>query len=163
MHADRPIPAEIFVACLALLAILTLSCPVAGAAALDLSAYRGKVVYVDFWASWCAPCRQSFPWLDELVRRYGEKNLVVIGVNVDQDRAKADRFLDDVHAGFPIVFDPHGEIATTYKVAGMPSAVILDRTGQVRFQHSGFSASKKDEYENQLQVLVNEAANRSPH
>ena len=142
---------------IALTAVAILLGPLASASGLDLAAYRGKVVYVDFWASWCGPCRQSFPWLDELVRRYGDKNLVVIGVNVDMNRAYAERFLDQVHAYFPIVYDPRGDIATTYKVAGMPSAVLIDRTGQVRFQHSGFSPGKKDEYEDQLQALVNEA------
>ena len=148
---------------LVLFCLLTASAPLTIASTLDLTAYRGKVVYVDFWASWCGPCRQSFPWLDELVRRYGDKNLVVIGVNVDQDRAKADRFLDEVHADFPILYDPHGEIATLYKVTGMPSAVIIDRAGQLRFQHSGFSVKKRDEYEDQIQGLVNEPAAKPAH
>jgi cytochrome c biogenesis protein CcmG/thiol:disulfide interchange protein DsbE len=133
----------------------------AAASDLDLNAYRGKVVYIDFWASWCAPCRESFPWLDDLARHYGSKNLVVIGVNVDQDRTRAERFLDQVPAGFPIVYDPHGEIATAFKVTGMPSAVLIDRTGRVRFQHSGFSARKKGEYEDQLQALLDESIRHS--
>ena len=94
---------------------------IARAADLDLSAYRGKVVYVDFWASWCGPCKQSFPWLDGLVREYGAQNFVVIGVNVDKDRNKAERFLTDTPADFPILYDPKGELATAYKVAGMPT------------------------------------------
>jgi cytochrome c biogenesis protein CcmG, thiol:disulfide interchange protein DsbE len=68
---------------------------VVGASDLDLSAYRGKVVYIDFWASWCGPCRQSFPWLDNLVREYASQNFVVIGVNVDKDRERAERFLNE--------------------------------------------------------------------
>jgi thiol-disulfide isomerase/thioredoxin len=133
-----------------------LASPFAQAAELDLSAYRGKVVYVDFWASWCSPCRQSFPWLDGLEREYGAQNFVVIGVNVDKDRGKAERFLSDTPAHFPIIYDPMGEIATAYKVAGMPSGILIDRTGRVRFQHAGFSEKQKGLYEEQLQTLLAE-------
>ena len=123
---------------------------------LDLTAYRGKVVYVDFWASWCGPCKQSFPWLSNLVREYASQNLVVIGVNVDKDRDRAERFLNETPANFPIVYDPKGELATAYKVAGMPSGVLIDRTGHVRFQHAGFSVKQKVLYEEQLETLLAE-------
>jgi len=133
----------------------------AGATELDLQAYRGKVVYLDFWASWCAPCRESFPWLDQLERQFGAQNLVVIGVNVDHDRDSAERFLNQNFASFPIVYDPLGTIATAYKVKGMPSAVLIDRAGQVRFEHIGFSSKKTGEYEDQLQTLLNEPPHES--
>jgi cytochrome c biogenesis protein CcmG/thiol:disulfide interchange protein DsbE len=129
-------------------------CPVVHAADLDLTAYRGKVVYVDFWASWCAPCKQSFPWLGSLVREYASQNFVVIGVNVDKDRDRAERFLNETPANFTIVYDPQGELATAYKVAGMPSGILIDRTGHVRFQHAGFSEKQKGHYEEQLQTLL---------
>jgi thiol-disulfide isomerase/thioredoxin len=125
---------------------------------LDLSAYRGKVVYLDFWASWCVPCKRSFPWLDGLVSQYRKQDLVIIGVNVDQSTALANKFLDDTRADFPIVYDPQGALATTYKIMGMPSAVLIDRTGKVRFQHVGFSDSKKDEYETHVRQLLAEAS-----
>jgi cytochrome c biogenesis protein CcmG/thiol:disulfide interchange protein DsbE len=131
---------------------------VAGAFDLDLNAYRGKVVYVDFWASWCGPCKQSFPWLDGLVRSYGSQNFVVIGVNVDKDRDRAEHFLNEFPAEFPIVYDPKGELASAYSVAGMPSGILIDRTGHVRFQHAGFSERQKGLYEQQLQSLLAEAA-----
>jgi len=133
----------------------------ARASDLDLDAYRGKVVYIDFWASWCAPCRESFPWLDQLERQFGSQNLVVIGVNVDHDRDSAERFLNQNFASFPIVYDPLGKIAAAYKVKGMPSAVLIDRTGQVRFEHIGFSSKKTSEYEEQLQTLLNEPPRES--
>jgi thiol-disulfide isomerase/thioredoxin len=130
----------------------------AAAADLDLSAYRGKVVYVDFWASWCGPCKQSFPWLDNLVREYASRDFVVVGINVDKNRDLAERFLNDFHAEFPIVYDPTGELATAYKVAGMPSGILIDRAGHVRFQHAGFSEKQKGLYEEQLQSLLAEPA-----
>jgi cytochrome c biogenesis protein CcmG/thiol:disulfide interchange protein DsbE len=130
--------------------------PVVRASNFDLSAYRGKVVYVDFWASWCGPCRESFPWLDELVREYRSKDLVVIGINVDKDRDRAERFLNETPADFPIIYDPRGDLASEYKVAGMPSAVLIDRAGHIRFQHAGFSVKQKGLYEQQLQTLLAE-------
>jgi cytochrome c biogenesis protein CcmG/thiol:disulfide interchange protein DsbE len=142
--------------CLLLVLLLGSS---ASAADLDLSAYRGKVVYVDFWASWCAPCRQSFPWLDNLVRDFGSQNLVVIGVNVDKDRDRAMRFLNETPANFPILYDPKGELATTYKVAGMPSGILIDRNGHVRFQHAGFTEKQRGFYEEQLRTLLAERTN----
>lgn len=136
--------------------LVLLFCPFARSSDLDLSAYRGKVVYVDFWASWCGPCRESFPWLDELVREYRSKDFVVIGVNVDKDRERAERFLNETPADFPIVFDPTGSLASVYKIAGMPSAVLIDRAGRIRFQHAGFSTKQKGFYEQQLQTLLAE-------
>jgi cytochrome c biogenesis protein CcmG, thiol:disulfide interchange protein DsbE len=141
---------------LAVILSMTLNVSPARSAGLDVSQYRGKLVYLDFWASWCAPCRQSFPWLSDLVRRYGARNFVVIGVNVDQDRARAERFLSETPANFPIIYDPHGDIATDYKVTGMPSAVLIDRDGRVRFQHNGFSVKRKDLYEEHVQTLLSE-------
>ena len=129
----------------------------ARAAELDLNAYRGKVVYLDFWASWCTPCRRSFAWLNALVGAYGPRDLVVIGVNVDQSLQLAQQFLDETPASFPIVYDPHGEIATSFKIRGMPSAVLIDRAGQVRFQDIGFSDKRKDEYEEHVKSLLGES------
>ena len=131
---------------------------VVNASALDLAPYRGKVVYLDFWASWCAPCRQSFPWMSDLQRQYASRDFVVLAINVDQNRNSADRFLGDVPSNFKILYDPQGDIATAYKVSGMPSAVLIDRGGHVRFQHVGFSQKKKDQYEEQVHTLLSEPA-----
>jgi thiol-disulfide isomerase/thioredoxin len=79
--------------------------------ALDLSRHRGRVVIVDFWASWCKPCRQSIPWLNTLKARYGADGLTIIGVNVDAEREDADRFLRDVPIDFEVMFDPDGDVA----------------------------------------------------
>ena len=130
----------------------------AAATDIDLAAYRGKVVYLDFWASWCGPCRESFPWLSDLSREYDARKFVVIGVNVDQDRIKAERFLSQNSANFTILYDPEGAIASTYKVTGMPSAILIDRSGHVRFHHTGFSSKSKGKYEEDVRILLNEAA-----
>jgi cytochrome c biogenesis protein CcmG, thiol:disulfide interchange protein DsbE len=106
----------------------------------------GRPVYVDFWASWCVPCALSFPWLNSVLHRYGQE-LVVVGVNVDEKRADADRFLMRHPAEFALLFDPQGEIATHYQLKGMPSAVLLGANGDLLWQHSGFRKDEIPEYE----------------
>jgi cytochrome c biogenesis protein CcmG, thiol:disulfide interchange protein DsbE len=106
----------------------------------------GRPVYVDFWASWCVPCAMSFPWLNSVLHRYGQE-LVVVGINVDEKRADADRFLMRHPAEFALLFDPQGEIAAHYQLKGMPSAVLLGADGDVLWQHSGFRKDEIPEYE----------------
>ena len=120
---------------------------------LDLSQYKGKVVYIDFWASWCVPCRKSFPWLNALAKKY-PNDLVVVGVNVDNERAAAMKFLEKYPASFPLVFDPKGTLAAEYKLEGMPSAVVVDRSGRIAHHHVGFREEKIDEYEKILTGLM---------
>lgn len=135
---------------------LSLASTVAFGNELDLAAYRGKVVYIDFWASWCGPCRQSFPWISALKRQYGAQNFVVLAINVDHERRKADRFLEDVPADFPILYDPGGELASEYKVSAMPSSFLVDRNGRIRYHHNGFSTKETADYERQITELLNE-------
>jgi cytochrome c biogenesis protein CcmG/thiol:disulfide interchange protein DsbE len=106
--------------------------------AIDLSAYKGKVVYVDFWASWCVPCRQSFPWMNRMHQQFAAEGLVVLAVNMDQVRADADAFLKQYPAGFTVRFDPQGRLATTFKVRGMPTSVLIGRDGSTLLVHEGF-------------------------
>ena len=129
-----------------------------GSVPLDLARHRGRVVIVDFWASWCKPCRQSIPWLNTMRERYGASGLTIIGVNVDAERADADRFLRDVPIEFEIVFDPKGELAKQFKVQGMPSSYVFDRTGKMVETHLGFREAKKDENEAALRNLLNQPA-----
>ena len=126
------------------------------AASLDLPSLRGRVVYLDFWASWCAPCRQSFPWMETLKRTYSGQGLEIITVNLDMDRADADRFLKQFHPTFDVRFDPKGELAESYKVQGMPSSVLIDRHGVTRFTHVGFRPVDAAIYEGQLRELLAE-------
>jgi thiol-disulfide isomerase/thioredoxin len=106
--------------------------------AIDLSAYHGQVVYVDFWASWCVPCKQSFPWMNSMHRRYGKDGLVILAVNMDQVREDADAFLRKYPAEFRIHYDPKGQLAPRFKVRGMPTSALLGRDGEVLLIHEGF-------------------------
>lgn len=106
---------------------------------VKLADYRGKYVYLDFWASWCGPCKRSFPWMDALQKRYGGAGLQVLAINVDTSRADADQFLAQNPASFIIAFDPSGAVAKQYAIKGMPSSVLIDPAGQVVEVHAGFT------------------------
>jgi cytochrome c biogenesis protein CcmG, thiol:disulfide interchange protein DsbE len=125
---------------------------------LDLARHRGRVVIVDFWASWCKPCRQSIPWLNAMRERYGARGLTIIGVNVDAERRDADRFLRDVPIDFEIVFDPEGAHAKQFNVQAMPTSYIFDRSGKLVETHLGFRDAKKAENEAALEKLLNQPA-----
>jgi thiol-disulfide isomerase/thioredoxin len=120
----------------------------------NLSAYKGQVVVLDFWASWCKPCRRSIPWLNQMRARYGERGLVVIGVNVDKDRAEAERFLREVPIEFDVIFDPEGTLAARYEVEGMPSTYVFSREGTLMARHLGFQNARRDEYEALISRLL---------
>jgi len=106
--------------------------------AVELAQFKGQVVLLDFWASWCGPCRQSFPWLTQLQARLGARGLRVVGINVDRQRSAAEQFLAQVPAGFTLAFDAAGEVARRYAVQGMPSSVLVGADGRVLLQHTGF-------------------------
>jgi len=114
---------------------------------LDLSDYRGKVVVLDFWASWCVPCRRSFPWLNGMHDKYARDGLVIIGVNVDQEPASAAEFLQNFPAKFKISYDTNGVLAKEFDVQGMPSSFVIGRDGQTSARHLGFKVRRQDEYE----------------
>ena len=117
---------------------------------LQLDTYEGKVVIVDFWASWCVPCRRSFPWMNEMVEKYADQGLVVIAVNLDRDRADADAFLAEVPANFEILFDPDASLAREYGVEAMPNSFVFGRDGELVARHLGFKVKKLEEYESAL-------------
>ena len=133
--------------------------PAHGTDAIDLDRFRGRIVVVDFWASWCAPCRRSFPWLNELQARYRDRGLVIIGVNVDRDRVDAENFLRDTPARFEIVYDPRGALAAKYELPGMPTSLVFGPTGELIARHVGFRDSMREERERELKdLLVADAA-----
>jgi cytochrome c biogenesis protein CcmG/thiol:disulfide interchange protein DsbE len=123
---------------------------------LDLDGFRGRVVYLDFWASWCAPCRQSFPWMQAMKDAYEHQGLAVVAVNLDRNRGDADAFLAQFHPNFDVRFDPQGKAAAGFKIHGMPTSVIIDRHGVVRFTHIGFRPVDQVAYEAQLREILTE-------
>jgi thiol-disulfide isomerase/thioredoxin len=123
---------------------------------LDLSAYRGKVVLVDFWASWCAPCRMSFPYMERMQRTYAREGLVVVAVNVDHSRERADQFLSQLDHDFRIVYDPKAEVVSRFKINEMPTSILFDKNGKPRFTHYGFFPEKSAVYEAHIATLIAE-------
>lgn len=123
----------------------------ASAESFSLENYKGKVVYLDFWASWCGPCKESFPWLNGIQSKYKDKNLVVIGINLDKDKSKADEFLKTHPANFPLFFNPEGNLAKQFGVKGMPFSVVIDKNGKVIHSHIGFNLDKTKEYTSMIE------------
>lgn len=119
-----------------------------------LKAYRGFVTYVDFWASWCAPCAESFPWLNAMHAKYAKQGLRIVGVGLDSQAIKSERFLKAHPAQFPILADPEGKLAEHFAVEGMPYAVILDADGKVLHRHSGYRAADATEYEQAIKTAL---------
>ena len=134
--------------------LLALSSTLTHADNLNLDSYKGKVVYVDFWASWCGPCRESFPWMKKMQQQYGKDGLVIIAINVDQDKKLADKFLSEFKPEFNVLFDKDGKLAEDFKVSSMPSSYVLDREGKPRFKHKGFHLDKQSQYETELNSLL---------
>ena len=141
-----PLRARIVALVLAHVSLLV-SAPAPAADTLDLGQYAGKVVVLDFWASWCEPCRRSFPWLNAMHDKYGREGLVIVGVNLDMERADAHRFLEQYPADFSIHFDENQDLARQYEVVAMPSSFVIGRDGQLAAKHMGFKVKQQDEYE----------------
>lgn len=120
-----------------------------------LDDYAGKVVLIDFWASWCGPCRQSFPWMNAMQAKYSDDGLVIVAVNVDNDLADANRFLNDFPARFQVHFDDDKSLAREYEVVAMPSSFLIGRDGQVVKKHMGFKVLQQDEYESAIRAALN--------
>ncbi|SDX31542.1 TlpA family protein disulfide reductase [Marinobacter mobilis] len=121
---------------------------------VSLADLRGKVVLVDFWASWCGPCRQSFPWMNTLQEKYQNQGLEVVAVNLDQEAEAAAAFLSAIPADFTVAYDPDGVTPEAYGVMGMPSAYLIDREGRIHSQHIGFHIDRIDNYEAEIQSLL---------
>jgi thiol-disulfide isomerase/thioredoxin len=119
---------------------------------------EAKVVWVDFWASWCAPCRRSFPWMNAMYEKYADEGLEIIAVNVDKERKLADEFLEETPAEFRLHFDPSGSLAESFGVQAMPSSFMLDADGNVLATHYGFKLADTEQYEQAIRAALDGTA-----
>ena len=123
---------------------------------VKLSSYQGKLVYLDFWASWCVPCRQSFPFMNEMKKKYEKEGLKIIAVNLDTDSEKAARFLKIIPAEFSIAYDPQGDVPKAYKVSVVPSLYLINRDGDIVYSHKGFRVSENEKLEARIKQFLSE-------
>jgi peroxiredoxin len=143
-HAGAPAPAPDF------------SLPARDGGNLQLSDLRGQVVMINFWATWCGPCRQEMPLLQQLQAKYEPLGFTMVGVNVEPDRAAAQAWLQNVSVSFPILFDQKNAVAAEFGVQGMPSSVFVDREGNVRYVHQGYRSGDEAKYADMIRSLVKE-------
>ena len=123
---------------------------------VDLASLKGEVVMINFWATWCGPCRQEMPLLAQLHTKYEPLGFTLLGVNVEPDSAAAVSWLKGVPVGFPILFDRDSAVAGRFGVEGMPSTVFVDRNGQVRYVHRGYKPGDEAKYADMIRSLVKE-------
>jgi thiol-disulfide isomerase/thioredoxin len=112
--------------------------------------HSGKVIYLDFWASWCVPCRQSFPWLNAMQAAHQPEGFVVLSVNLDAKTSFAQAFLKKHPANFDIMYDSQGVLAKKFAVKGMPSSYLFNRQGEIIASHFGFNQQRQDIYQQQI-------------
>jgi peroxiredoxin len=127
-----------------------------GGKPISLASLKGQVVLVNFWATWCGPCRKEMPILEQLNKQYGRRGVTLIGVNVEPDASAVTDWLRSTPVSFPILFDVEGKVSSLYQVEGMPNTVILDRKGTVRYIHRGYQAGAENEYQDQIRALIRE-------
>jgi len=128
----------------------------AGTPLVALDKLRGQVVMINFWASWCVPCRQEFPLLDQMYKQYKGVGFTILGVNVEPDSKDAEAFLAKMPVSFPILSDKDSAVSKLYHVEGMPSTVLVDRNGVLRWVHRSYKAGDENEYLNQVRGLLRE-------
>ncbi len=130
--------------------------PARGGTSLSLSQYKGQVVMINFWATWCGPCRQEMPLLDAMYKKYKGMGFTLIGVNVEPDSKGAEKFLQGLPVSFPVAFDAESRVSKLYNVQGMPSTVIVDRKGNARVLHKGYRPGDENIYLDQIRKLIRE-------
>ena len=121
---------------------------------VQLEDFKGKVIYLDFWASWCLPCKKSFPWMHEMKQKYAKQGFEVVAINLDEERKLADEFLKEVDVNFTVAFDESGQSASLYKLKGMPSSYLIGRDGKVYTSHIGFRDKDKQQLEQTIKNLL---------
>ena len=127
-----------------------------GGKSLALSELKGQVVMINFWATWCGPCRQEMPLLEQMYKKYRPMGFTLLGVNVEPDPVGAEDWLKETPVSFPILFDRENRVSKLYNVSGMPSSVLIDRKGNVRYLHRGYKPGDENTYLNHIRALVKE-------
>jgi thiol-disulfide isomerase/thioredoxin len=125
---------------------------------VSLADLKGQVVMINFWASWCGPCRQEFPALDQIYAKYKPLGFTLVAINVESEQADADRFLATTPASFPILFDPDNTVSGNYGVSAMPTTVLIDRQGRVRWLHRAYKPGDEAKYIEQIRTVLREKA-----
>lgn len=123
---------------------------------LRLSEYRGEVVMINFWATWCGPCRQEMPLLDEMYDRYRRIGFQLLGVNIDDDAGKAMEMVEELGVSFPVLFDSEKSVSERYEVEAMPVTILVDRGGTVRYVHQGYKPGYEQTYLSEIRALLRE-------
>jgi peroxiredoxin len=154
--------------CLSLFSLSAVAAPVTGEKSPDftlksrdggnirLSEQRGNIVLVNFWASWCGPCREELPAFEALYQEYQDMGVEILAVNVDDEAEKANVLLQDIEVSFPVLFDTSGEVSKLYDVNAMPTTVMIDRDGNVRLLHPGYRKGDEKKYEKAIKMLMRE-------
>jgi peroxiredoxin len=130
--------------------------PARSGGSASLSQYKGQVVMINFWASWCGPCRQEFPLLDSMYKKYKSLGFTLVGVNVDKDSSDAEKWLAQTPVSYPILFDRESKVSGAYSVQAMPTTVFVDRKGNVRLVHRAYKPGDEGEYLNEIKSLLKE-------
>jgi cytochrome c biogenesis protein CcmG/thiol:disulfide interchange protein DsbE len=123
---------------------------------INLRDFKGKVVYIDFWASWCGPCKKSFPWMNAMQSKYGPQGFKIIAINLDANSEDGKRFLSTVPANFAIAFDAKGVLPRQYQIKGMPSSLLIGRDGKILSQHTGFNDASVAKLEAEIASFIQE-------
>jgi len=132
------------------------SLPTMDGQSLALEDLKGQVVMINFWATWCGPCRKEMPLLDALYKRYSKLGFTLVGVNVEEDSSGAGGYLEETPVTFPILFDSQNKVSELYDVNAMPTTVLVDRQGNMRFLHKGYKPGDEDDYQNWIRTLIRE-------
>ena len=127
-----------------------------GGGTINLAQYKGQVVMINFWASWCGPCRTEMPLLESIYKKYNKMGFTMLGVNVEPNSQAANDWLKATPVSFPILYDTDSKVSKLYDVAGMPSTVIIDRTGKLRVLHRGYKPGDENEYLDSIRTLIRE-------
>ncbi len=127
-----------------------------GGQSASLAQYKGQVVMLNFWATWCGPCQQEMPLLDQMYKKYKPAGFTLIGVNVDKDAPPVKQLLERKPVSFPVLLDPASQVSKAYHVDEMPSTVLIDRKGNVRFLHRGYKPGDENEYQDRIRQLIRE-------